>query len=407
MFEKVKAIVPWGRKSFGAYLGMKAPEIAIGAGLSGQATNGYRNPYVYACINRRAEDCAVVPWILYSDRTKEKEIERHPILDLLENPNPAVSGYEFRRDLIGYRLLNGNGYMYAISTISGPQEMYLLRPDAVSYIQGSNMAEPVTSWRYSGIYGSLSISPQDLAHWKCWNPVDDVKGISPLLAAALSVQSSNDSRLWNVGQLQSGGKTSGTVTTDKELSQAQRDKIKKEFKEKHAGPENAGKIMVMEGGLHWEQMGMTAVEMDWLEGQKLSAKEIAIIYKTPPEIIGDSANKTYSNYKEAEEAFARSTVLPDLVQLRGIFNRWLVPKYDRSRKLWLDIDTDAIPALRNSRSQLWADLNGCNWMSINEKRRAAGYEDVGAEGDIIFVPATNLPLDYATQPYDPLQEPPA
>lgn len=407
MLDRMKAIVPWGRKSLGAYLGMKAPEVAIGAGLSGQSSNGYRNPYVYACINRRADDSAAVPWLLYTDRAKSREIESHPILDLLDSPNPVQSGYEFRRNLMGYRLLNGNGYMYAVpNSLTGPKEMYLMRPDAVSYIKGQNMAEPVSGWRYSGIYGSLAISPQDLAHWRFWNPVDDVLGLSPLMAAALSVQSSNDSRMWNVGQLQNGGKPSGTITTDMSLTAKQREDLKKELERKHGGALNAGKVMVMEAGMHWEQMGMTAVEMDWLEGQGVSAREIALIYKTPPEIIGDSANKTYSNFKEAEEAFARSTIIPDLEELKSILNRWLVPKY-KGEKLWLDYDADAIAGLRNSRSQLWSDLNNTSWLTINEKRQAAGYEPIGMEGDVIFVPAVNLPLDYATQPYEqkPPQEP--
>ena len=779
MFEGLKSMVPWGRKSLGAYMGMKPAEIAVGAGLGGQATSGYRNPYVYACINLRAKSCASVPWLLYSDRTKGKEIERHAILDLLESPNPVQSGYELRRDLIGYRLLNGNGYLYAIpNSFTGPREMYLLRPDATTPMQGRSMAEPVELYHYGSIHGTLTISPQDIAHWKCWDPIDDIRGLSPLMAAALSVQSSNDARTWNSAQLQNGGKTSGTLTTDKNLTDKQRTDLKEELKKKHGGALNAGKIMVMEAGMHWEQMGMTAVEMDWLEGQKLSAKEIALIYETPPELIGDNANKTYcltgdmrvstphgpkkiqdmvpgdmvwsigtdgkqearkvlragktghdpilqirvngatiqcnethpflvrvsylidaplkahrhskerrfeyeyrmakdlrpgdvlveacqypevepmvplievsedlmelygamlgngssnpttgqcsmaglkgpvrdfylevvkknvkgrngppsvnerercfsfshkgfasslakaglggtsktkripdwaftqartlrtaflrglfdtdgsvdkkghiafhvsneqlmkdvrclarglglmvsnisytnrnvklpdgkmmmsemwgftctsptlnlaigsrnpedlrrlewgasnikpkgrrrasigshheiaapencefvrvkaierlppedvydievegthnffaedicvhnSNYQEANRAFAKSTIVPDLEELKSILNRWLVPKYQKG--LFLDYDKDAIEGLREVRSQLWADLSNNNWLTINEKRQAAGYEPIGAEGDIIFVPATNLPLDLATQPYE-------
>lgn len=403
MLDKLRGIV--GRKSLTGWLNMGAPEVLIGRSYAGQAQEGYRNPYVFKCINIRAKAMGSIPWLLYRG---QKEVEDHPLLRLLDRPNPQIGGSRFIQDLVGYRLLNGNAYVYAPpNSFTAPKELYALRPDMTQLIEG-DAQRPVAGYQFSGRHGSTRIAPEDMLHWKSFNPLDELRGMSPLMAAALSIQMNSDSRAWDVALLQNGGKSSGTVTTDGQLTDKQRAALKEQLKAKHSGPRNAGKMMVMEGGMHWEQMGMTAVEMDWIEGLKLSAKEICIALETPPEMAGDSANKTYSNYQEARKAFYQETVIPDMRDLCDELNRWLVPKFGGD--LRLDYDLDAVDALQENRTELWSRLNMTSWLTINEKRQAAGYEPIGAEGDVILVPATNLPLDMAAAPYPSLgdaQEPQA
>ena len=400
MLDKLKSIM--GRKSLTGWLNMGAPEVLIGRSYSGQAQVGYSNPYVYKCINVRAKAMGSIPWLLYRG---EKELEDHPLLSLLSRPNPRDGGSRFIQDLVGYKLLNGNAYIYAPPvTRTYPRELYALRPDMTQLIEG-DAQHPVAGYQFSGRHGSMHIAPEDILHWKSFNPLDELRGMSPLLAAALSVQMNSDARAWDVALLQNGGKSSGTVTTDGQLTDKQRKALREQLKAKHGGPRNAGKIMVMEGGMHWEQMGMTAVEMDWIEGLKLSSREICIALDVPPELVGDSANKTYSNYQEARKALYQETVDPDMCDLRDELNRWLVPKFGGD--LYLDFDKDSIDALAENRNELWTRLNATSWLTINEKRAAAGYEPIGAEGDVILVPATNLPLDMAASPFSPFEEPQA
>lgn len=400
MLDKLKGIM--GRKSLTGWLNMGAPEVLIGRSYAGQARMGYSNPYVYKCINVRAKAMGSIPWLLYRG---EKEVEDHPLLKLLSRPNPRDGGSRFIQDLVGYKLLNGNAYIYAPPvTRTYPRELYALRPDMTQLIEG-DAQHPVAGYQFSGRHGSMRIAPEDVLHWKSFNPLDELRGMSPLLAAALSVQMNSDARAWDVALLQNGGKSSGTVTTDGQLTDKQRKSLQAQLKAKHSGPRNAGKIMVMEGGMHWEQMGMTAVEMDWIEGLKISSREICIALDVPPELAGDSANKTYSNYQEARKALYMETIVPDICDLRDELNRWLVPKFGGG-DLYLDFDKDGIDALAENRNELWTRLNATSWLTINEKREAAGYEPIGAEGDVILVPATNLPLDMAASPYMPFEQEP-
>lgn len=405
MFEKLKSRII-GQRSVGGLLGVGGARVLIGGSYAGQAYEGYSKcAYVYRCVNIKADAMASIPWLLYDGPDKDKEIADHRILELLAHPNPWQGGSAFIRNLHAYLQLNGNSFVYAPpNSLTPPREMYNLRPDMTQPIEGGSDA-PVAYYQYSGKHGTMRIAPEDMLHLKCWNPTDELRGMSPLLAAALAIQQNNESHLWNVATLQHGGRPSGVLTAQGNLNDKQRDNMKKELRSRYGGAENASKMMVLEAGMTWTQVGMTAEEMSWLEGVKLTAREISLVFGVPPEIVGDSTNKTYSNYQEARKAFWQETVLPEAYGLRDALNNWLVPKFKGNGKdLYLDINIDAIDALQEDRTAMWNRLNATSWLTINEKRQAAGYEAVGADGDVILIPMANMPLGVVSQPYEQGQQ---
>jgi HK97 family phage portal protein len=390
MFDGLKSMIT-RRKGIGGMLNIGDARVLLNRSYSVQASEGYSKcAYVYACVGKISRSVASVPIILYQG---EKELANHPLLKLLDRPNPMQSGTTFAENETAYWLLNGNSYTYAPpNTVLPPQELYAMRPDQVQPIEGSR-DEPISRYQYSNKYGSLTIAPDDCLHMMAFNPTDELRGLSPLVAAALAVAQNNESHLWNIATLQNGGRPSGILSTSGNLNDKQRQTMKDEIRSKYGGAKNASKIMVLEAGMTWTQAGMTAEEMAWIEGITLSAREISIVYGVPPEIIGDSSNKTYSNYMEANKAFWRETVLPIAQRRISEYNNWLVPKFKGD--LRLAINTDDIEALQEDREKQWTRINTASWLTINEKRAATGYPPIGDEGDVILVPATNLPLEYA------------
>lgn len=387
MFEGIKSYM--SRKARGGIFTLSRARM-MGQSFSEQCDEGYGNGWVMRCIRQRVEAVSSVPLVLYADRTKSKEIEKHPLLDLINSPNEEDSWPSIVEDLVGFKLLNGNSYLYAPPlTNHAPVELYALNAGAVSpdVRQGK-----IVQYRYSTDAGQQSFLPQDVMHWRSWNPRDPNIGLSPLHAAAMAVTQNNAAKRWNAALLQNMGRTSGVFSTDKSLTDTQYERFKKDLREKFSGGDNAGKPMLLEGGLHWEQMGLTSVEMDWLEGQKLSMREICAIYNVPSQLVSDTESSTYSNYKEANKAFWRGTVIPDLYGLRDELNRFLTPKFDKTRKLWLDFDLDGVDALQEDMDLMWTRLNNAAWLTINEKRTAAGYEEITG-GDVLLLPMTSIPQD--------------
>jgi len=195
----------------------------------------------------------------------------------------------------------------------------------------------------------------------------------PVGASAKSVDQNNDSRTWNTSLLQNGARMSGAFMSQANLSDEQYKRLKAETEENYVGSRKAGKFMLLEGGLTWQEMSINPKDMDWLEGLKLSAREIAICYSVPPELIGDGSNKTYSNYQEARKAFYQETVLPMLDYLRDELNNWLVPLYGGN--IYLDYNSDEIEALQEDRDHLYARVQAAyvaGMLTRNEAREFLG-----------------------------------
>src|SRR4029079_10912364 len=122
-------------------------------------------------------------------------------------------------------------------------------------------------------------------HVKSFHPLDDWYGMSPLEAAAFSIDQHNDAAKWNATLLQSSGRPSGALVykppypdSPDALGDAQRAALKEELDNFFTGAQNAGRPLVLEGGLDWKEMSMSPKDMDWLAGKDVSAREIALAF---------------------------------------------------------------------------------------------------------------------------------
>jgi HK97 family phage portal protein len=363
------------------------------------AKEGYQgNIYVYAAIRQIAMACAGIPWVLYNDKTSKKskreEIESHPLLDLWNNPNPMQSRSKFIENTVGYLMLDGNMYIDKVSASPNkpPQELWTLRPDRMSIVPNKTSDKLVSHYIYTIGSKKQNIQSEDVLHVYMFNPLDDWYGMPPLRAAAMSLDQNNESKKWNVALLQNGAKPPGGFKTQHNLTDEQFNRLENKIDDMRISGGKSQRPIILEGGLEWQDMGLTPTDMNWLEGQKLSAREIAIAYGVPPELIGDNSNKTYSNYKEARQAFYTETILPLMDWLRDEVNNWLVPLFGDN--LYLDYDKDEIEALQEDREAVWSRVKDANFLTIDEKRTAIGYEELGEQkgGNIILVTGSQVDL---------------
>src|SRR5678815_1578011 len=335
-----------------------------------------RNAYVYASITQISRAFAGIDWLVYTDKTKEQTLDEHPLKTLLQRPNPRQGNTQFMEQLLAYLLLDGNSFIQAIApTNKPPTEMYVLRPDRVVILPGT-FNDPIAGYLY--VVGNVKVPmpAETIRHFKTFNPLDDWRGMSPMAAAAMSVDQSNASKAWNVALLQNGARPPGAMVTQSFLGPDEHSRIKEMIAEEYSGFVNAGRPLLLEGGLDWKEMGITPADMHWIEGQKLSAREIAIVFNIAPELLGDNANKTYSNYGEARQALYQENILPACDWVRDELNAWLCPKYPDLP--FIDYDRETIEALQEDRDAVWGRVDKAfvsGWITINEAREAVGGLD--------------------------------
>jgi HK97 family phage portal protein len=345
------------------------------------AEAGYRkNVIAYRCIREVAQSAASIPWLLYD--AEGQELTDHPLLVLLATPNPMQGTAQLLEALYAHLQISGNAYLECVCTEGddAPHELWVLRPDRVKIIPGP--AGVPSAYEYSAggktvRWNADTLTGQaDVLHVKSFHPLDDWYGQSPLEAASMAIDQHNAASAWNQSLLQNAARPSGAlVYAPKEgpasLTDDQYTRLKTELTEQIEGATNAGRPLLLEGGLEWKAMSLSPSDMDWQAGRNAVAREIALAFGVPPQLIGLPDAQTYSNYKEARLAFYEDTVLPLVGHLRDALNVWLSPMFGDD--LRLDINLDAIPALAPRREALWAKIATADFLTNDEKREALGY----------------------------------
>ena len=348
------------------------------------ADEGYRlNPVVHKCVRLVAGATARLPWVVYRGTVP---IDTHPLLSLLSQPTPGQSGQAMREALFSDLLIAGNAYLEAVAGQTGPvRELHVLRPDRLKVVPAANGA--VSSWIMNiggrehrfGVRDLQGRSP--ILHLKMFNPLNDWYGMPPLEAAARAVDQHNEASAWNKALLQNMGRPSGAllVKGDAALSDEQFDRLKSALEEQYQSPGNAGRPLLLEGGFEWQEMGLNARDLDWLRGKDMSAREIALVYQVPAQLIGIPDAQTYSNNREARLALYEDAVLPLADLFAESVTHWLASFFGRDIRL--TYDKDRIEALGPRRDRLYARLNQADWLTRNEKRVATGFDPIDGGHD--------------------------
>ena len=363
---------------------------------------GYENvAAVFGCVSLVAKSAAAIDWYVMSG---ENELEKHPLLTLLQRPNEFSSRSRFIQEIVSFLLLSGNSYVLRVGGSSGtaPRYLYTLRPDRMRV--KPDPRNLVGAYTYDVGGQQRTFPAEEVLHLVEFHPTDDFYGLSRLEVAAKSIDIANLSMEWNANLLHRDMRIPGALKVDGTLTDDQRKALQADLA-KYQGAENAGKIPIFEGGtggMTWEPMAITPKDMDWLNSEKYNLRRICSIFNVASELLGDSENKTYANLKEARAALYMEAILPMMDLLRDEFNNWLTPLFGGN--VTLEYDRDSIEAIQEERAQKYAYLAQADWLSVNEKREATGYDDIGPDGDVVLVGIGKIPLDQAIAEPEPMPD---
>ena len=382
------------------------------------AKEGYlKNAIVYRCVNEISRGASAVPFVI---KAGDQIIEEHPLIDLLNRPNPLQSYSEFFNSLFGYVLLSGNAYILKVGAETGtPQELHQLRPDRIVIKGSGNQIPDRYQYVLNGkVHQQYEVDQEngfsDLKHIKLWNPLDDYYGLSPMSAAAVEVDQFNMASKHNVNLLNNGARPSGAIVFKPQddagfavnLTESQRQQLLTDLNNRFSGTANAGRPLLLEGDFDWREMGLSPKDMDFLNLKHMSATDIAMCFGVPSQLVGVPDAQTYANVAEARLALYEETIIPHLRKLSSDLNEWLVPMFDE--RLMLEFDIDSIPALSERRRKIYENVTSAvreGIMTRNEAREIIGLQPVDGADDL-YISATLFPLtdEGVEKPDDPVNE---
>ncbi|MGH1418207.1 MAG: phage portal protein [Hyphomicrobiaceae bacterium] len=334
-----------------------------------------QNAVVYRSVRMIAEAAASVPLLLYRGG---EELSDHPLIDLVAKPNIDCTAPDLLEAWYGFLLIAGNAYVEAVEVGGDIRELHVLRPDRMSIIPGSDGWPEGYEYKVAGhsLQFTRDVVPgvRPVLHQRMFHPSNDHYGMSPIEAAASAIDIHNAASRWNKALLDNAARPSGALVyaaRDGHLTGAQYDRLKEELEQGFQGAQNAGRPMLLEGGLDWKPLSLSPRDMDFIEAKNAAAREIALALGVPPMLLGIPGDNTYSNYQEASRSFWRQTIIPLVNRTAKAISNWLSPAY--GDQFLLKPDLDQIHALSSERDGLWARLEAARFLTDNEKREAVGY----------------------------------
>ena len=214
-----------------------------------------------------------------------------------------------------------------------------------------------------------------MAHIRSFSPIDDHYGLGCLSAAAGAVAIHNAAARWNKALLDNAARPSGALVYETgdgaALSGEQFERLKREMEAGFQCACNAGRPMLLEGGLRWQAMSLSPADMDFVGLKAAAAREIALAFGVPPMLMGLPGGNSYANYREANRALWRLAILPLAENILGGLCQALRPWFADA---WLRIDLDRVTALAEDRERLWRQVGAADFLTTEEKRAMVGLD---------------------------------
>ncbi len=340
------------------------------------------NPIGFRAVKLIAETAAAMPLVL---QDCERRFDVHPLLSLMRRPNPLQGRAELFEALYGQLLLSGNAYIEAVQGVDIlPGELHVLRSDRMSLVPGAD-GWPVA---YDYTVGNrkhrfdMTGGLTPICHIRNFHPQDDHYGFSPMQAAAVALDVHVAASHWSKALLDNAARPSGAIVYkgvdgQSQLSNDQYDRLLNEMASHHQGARNAGRPMLLEGGLDWKPMGFSPSDMEFQKTKEAAAREIAIAFGVPPMLMGIPGDATYAKYQEANRAFFRLTVLPLVTKVTANLSHWL--SGFTGDEVELRPDLDQVHALATERDQQWARVGAADFLTSAEKRAILGLPALTAD----------------------------
>ncbi len=292
------------------------------------------------------------------------------------------AGQPLLETLAAQLLLHGNAYVQVMKDARGrPAELFALRPERMQVIAGADGWPTGFTYRVGERSLAIPILDEDAAvnliHIRHFHPADDHYGAGCLAAADQAVAIHNAAANWNRMLLDNAARPSGALVYDGgdagTLTAEQFDRLRAELTSVFSGQANAGRPLLLDGGLKWQPMGLSPADMDFAALKAAAARDIALAFGVPPMLLGLPGDSTYANYREANRALWRLTLLPLAAKVLAALGEGLAAWFPDAV---LAVDLDRVPALAEDRERLWAQVAGAAFLTDAEKRGLLGLDDL-------------------------------
>lgn len=394
-------------------------EKAITAGFNG-------NTAVYAIIKDDAEKFASIPRYVYdAESVQEKNAKRMPtkfkaltsgrlikgdLNKLLNRPNPYQGQAAFYKSVRAYYKVEGEAFIWLNrGDVEGKTEqqqdlmpvleMYPLPVDMVTVVPDAENLWGVLGYILKVAGQDYPMRKNDVIHWKDINLSWDasskthLRGMTPFKPGAATLQQNTDATLGATRMYQNDGAKGVLYAEEKSgWTPVQESQVRSVVDRKVNNNDIKGAVATIAGAgkLGYLDLGGTSVDLQLLEGKKMTWQELCALIGNPYEMY--NTETTFANKEQAQKNWVSNKIMPASKELDDELNRVLLKAFLLEDKALICCDFSELPEMQDNMKELAEWLAIAWWITPDEKRELMGYEAKGELFDEAWVPNTVTPI---------------
>ncbi len=302
---------------------------------------------VYACVRILAESIASLPLHVYKrgkDGNRVRAEDSNLFFLLHDEPNPEMSSYIWRETMMTHLLLWGNAYSQILRNGKGEiVGLYPLMPGKMSVERDETGQLYYRYTRYDNEPPTLDgntviLLPEDVLHIPGLG-FDGLVGYSPISMSKNAIGLAMAAEEYGSRFLANGAAPLGTLEFPGVIKDAS--KVRESWNAMYSGSANAGKVAILEEGMHFNPISMSPQDSQLLETRQYQLNEIARIFRIPPHMLADLSKATFSNIEQQSLEFVKYTLTPWISRWEASLTRSLLNR-DEKRKFEIRFNVDGL-----------------------------------------------------------------
>lgn len=345
---------------------------------------------VWACVRLLSESVSTLPLKIYERQPdgSRKPATTHPAYQVLcRRPNMEMTPSRFMLMVVASICLRGNAFVEKKMIGNRMVSLVPLLPQnmVVKRLDNGNL-----EYTYTEVQTQRVIPVKNLMHIRGFG-LDGVCGMMPMMAGRDVIGSAMAVEESAAKIFENGLQSSGFLSAEQALDKDQRERLRG-YMQAFTGSKNAGKIMVLEGGLKYQNVTMNPEAAQMLESRAFSIEEICRWFRVPPFMVGhaDKQSSWASSVEGMNLQFLTNTLRPLLVNIEQEISRCLL---DGDEDLFAEFSVEGLLRADSAgRAAYYTTALQNGWMSRNDVRRLENMPPI--EGGELYTVQLNLtPLE--------------
>lgn len=354
----------------------------------------------WACVNLLAGTIASLPLMIYrTDRNGVRTVAKdHPLYWVLhDSPNYDQTAVDFWEFMAASIELHGNAFAEIEKRANG--DVYSLTPLRPDLVTTRRLGNGDIEYRWTDETSALNVATQErVLHIRGFGG-GPLGGASTLSVCRNTFGAAQATDKAASTMFANGAMPSGVLSTDKTLTGPQRVEAERLLTEKFVGALNAGRPMLLDNGVSWQQLTISPEDAQMLESRKFSGEEICRLFGVPPAMVGygDKSSNWGTGKEQDVLGFQKFNLRRRLKRIEQALMKQLLSSRDRLDGITIEFNLEGL--LRgDSEARAAFYKSGLNdgWLTINEVRAIENMAPVEG-GDVARVQMQNVPLALADQ----------